>query len=382
MEKVIIFTWYKSINYGTCLQAYALYYKLKEMGYDVRLSETTEYKTIITLTDTVRRLCKKLFKRNTVEGSGIILPESMEKQYEIRRRKMYSFSENHINFYKIQNKSDFKKMNDENDIFITGSDQIWNPYYLSVACLLKFVSDNKKKISYATSVGVSSIPNDLKKVYKKNLSRFDSLSVREETAAELLTEVVGREIEVVADPTFLLSKEALTNIASEDNADAVKATNGEKFIFCYFIGANQDWVKEVKKLSEQTGCKVINAMTESRIIPDVGKSYAHFGMSDFLWLIKNATYVCTDSFHCTALSVNMEKEFFVFKRFLDTDTNSQNSRLYSLLKRFDLDERLVTNDDNINEKAKREINYSAVTKKLKEIESQSEDYLKASLTKQ
>ena len=59
MEKVIIFTWYKSINYGTCLQAYALYYKLKEMGYDVRLSETTEYKTIITLTDTVRRLCKK-----------------------------------------------------------------------------------------------------------------------------------------------------------------------------------------------------------------------------------------------------------------------------------------------------------------------------------
>ena len=78
----------------------------------------------------------------------------------------------------------------------------------------------------------------------------------------------------------------------------------------------------------------------------------------------------------------MEKEFFVFKRFLDTDTNSQNSRLYSLLKRFDLDERLVTNDDNINEKAKREINYSAVTKKLKEIESQSEDYLKASLTKQ
>ena len=349
MEKVIIFTWYKSINYGTCLQAYALYYKLKEMGYDVRLSETTEYKTIITLTDTVRRLCKKLFKRNTVEGSGIILPESMEKQYEIRRRKMYSFSENHINFYKIQNKSDFKKM---------------------------------KKISYATSVGVSSIPNDLKKVYKKNLSRFDSLSVREETAAELLTEVVGREIEVVADPTFLLSKEALTNIASEDNADAVKATNGEKFIFCYFIGANQDWAKAVKKLSEQTGCKVINAMTESRIIPDVGKSYAHFGMSDFLWLIKNATYVCTDSFHCTALSVNMEKEFFVFKRFLDTDTNSQNSRLYSLLKRFDLDERLVTNDDNINEKAKREINYSAVTKKLKEIESQSEDYLKASLTKQ
>ena len=370
-------------NFGASLQAYALASYLKSLGHEVEIIDYIPvYLEHYKLSGSASGRYDRPFVRQIYNIAKF--PGRLKARLGKRKKEYDCFTKKYlpVTQQRYSSNEELKRCPPQADVFFAGSDQIWNPYYLSVACLLKFVSDNKKKISYATSVGVSSIPNDLKKVYKKNLSRFDSLSVREETAAELLTEVVGREIEVVADPTFLLSKEALTNIASEDNADAVKATNGEKFIFCYFIGANQDWVKAVKKLSEQTGCKVINAMTESRIIPDVGKSYAHFGMSDFLWLIKNATYVCTDSFHCTALSVNMEKEFFVFKRFLDTDTNSQNSRLYSLLKRFDLDERLVTNDDNINEKAKREINYSAVTKKLKEIESQSEDYLKASLTKQ
>ncbi|WP_303837441.1 polysaccharide pyruvyl transferase family protein [Ruminococcus flavefaciens] len=381
MDNVILVTWYKSINYGTCLQAYALYQKLQKMGYNVKISEKTDYKSIITIRDLFRRIRKKAGKALSSKSGKDArkIPKKMEEQYKIRREKMFGFSSDHMNIYRIKSKTDYIKMNCENDIFVIGSDQIWNPYYLSKVCLLSFVSDEKRKISYATSIGVNEIPKDLKKVYKKYISRFESVSVREESAAATLSEIVNRKINVVADPTFLLEKQDLRNLASENNAAAVAATDGEKFILCYFIGDNLEWVKYVSGLQKSTKCKVINVMTESHTVPNIGESFASFGISDFLWLIDNAEYICTDSFHCTALSINLERNFYAFKRFKDTDKNSQNSRLYSLLKTFGLEERLIGDQNIIVSKKGNNINYSLVSEKLRKIVADSERYLREAL---
>ena len=379
MRKVALVTWYNSINYGTCLQAYALYKTLINMGYEVYIPEHIQYKTIITFRDAVRRVNKKITKiinYSIAKNKSNHTLSYLEDEYLMRKCKINNFVSRNMSIWSMQGKrnTSFKKLNDEMDIFITGSDQIWNPYYMSLASLLNFVDETKKKVAYASSIGVEKIPNDLKIVYKKYLTRFNSLSVREKDNADMLSELINKEVSHVVDPTLLLNRNDLIELSSIHNG-----VNLEPYMLCYFLGNNQEWVIKAKEVAEMMNLKIVVLLSESRIVPNLGVTVASAGIEEFLGMLNMAKYVFTDSFHCTALSLNLQKEFFVFKRFKDSDNNSQNTRIYSILSTFGLEERLITYDTNISILIHKNINYTKVIIELEKLRNNSIRYLKNAL---
>ena len=177
------------------------------------------------------------------------------------------------------------------------------------------------------------------------------------------------------DRVFLLSGDG-GNTSAGGKIRMGRKDDGPKELYCLlFVGNSRAWEDAVKQVSAHTQLPVIVIMSENGIVPSVGTPVAFAGAYDFLWLIDHAAYVCTDSFHCTAFSINLNKEFFVFKRFADTDPGSQNARLYDLLRVFGLSDRVVSSDADISQILARQIDYDSVMQKVCTERQKSEQYL-------
>lgn len=339
-KNICVATWYNALNYGTCLQSYALVKVLINNGYNAYIPETLKYyyydfmdHPIVSAKRIIELISKKPAKKFN----------KLDSEYQIRQKKINDFADKYNNIYKIKSYSDYKQLQKDSDIYITGSDQIWNPYIIREAFLLTFVKDNKKKVAYASSIGVEKIPDFRRKLYKRALSKFYKIGVREKSAQKELSELLNRDITNVLDPTYLLAKEDWENILTNN----LPIEENNNYIFCYFVGENQDWVDDIKKLSHKIGLPVHIVTSEARIVPNVGVVHADFGVEEFLTAIHNAKYVITDSFHAIAFSVIFNKNFAVYKRFKDTDKASQNSRIYDILNLFELENRLVSSYEDL-----------------------------------
>ena len=153
----------------------------------------------------------------------------------------------------------------------------------------------------------------------------------------------------------------------------------QKYIFCYFLGNNSDQRDFAKKLSEKTGYKIVTLPHMDEIIKtdfEFGdyKLY-NIGPSEFINLIKNAEYVCTDSFHGTAFSIMNHKLFFSFGRYANNSKQSTNSRIQSLLNSLKISNRLCNANDSIEDCIERKIDYSQVDESLEELRKYSRNYL-------
>lgn len=307
----------------------------------------------------------------------IKLNKKLNKNITIRNQKFTEFTEE----FRLSKKFDnFQKLTEESEQytdFIVGSDQLWLPvnvvgnYYT-----LNFVPENINKISYATSFGISQIPKKYREQYVQFLSKINYLSVREDSGKEIIKELINKEAVVVCDPTLLLKKEEWEKLESKNYSI------NNKYIFCYFLGKNIKHRKFVERLREKTGYKIvsINHCDEyvkysdkfADIIPyDVGPS-------EFLKLIKNAEYVCTDSFHGTMFSLIYNKQFFSFRRHMENLKMSTNSRISSILKILNLEQRLLTGDETIDNVDK-QIQYDTINKRIDDFRGKSIDFLKKSL---
>lgn len=315
-----ILTWVNYYNYGSLLQAFALQTKVGEkknvkiIDY-LPLQNNTDYIKSSILTKVFHKV-RKLIKGNSHD----------EYVSENRKIAFDNFKKQYINFTKkCTDVCDLVELNTQFDTFIAGSDQIWAPTCFNDYFFLNFVADNKRKIAYAPSIGTNRIDNKyLADVYQKYLSRFDALSVREHESADLLKEKFNINAQCVLDPTLLLTKEEWINILD------VKKTD-KKYLLVYFLGANEKYFKQVEWVAKELDLEV-------KIIPtllcDYKRGYDfedNVGPKEFVELIANASYVCTDSFHGTAFSLIFNKQFSVFKRFKENDKNCQNSRIYNIL---------------------------------------------------
>lgn len=261
---------------------------------------------------------------------------------------------------------------------LVGSDQLWLPvnivadYYT-----LNFVPDDVNKISFATSFGVSEIPKQYEKQYESFLKRIENLSVREDKGVELVKELTGREAKLVCDPTLLFDKEEWMSLQQEERL--VK----EKYIFCYFLGKTVEHRKFAERLKEKTGYKIVslNHLDEYVKYSDVFADEAPFdvGPSEFLNLIRNAEFVCTDSFHGTVFSLIHHKKFFVFRRYKSGTKVSTNSRLDSLLKIVGLEERMLDGDEEVTNWLEKEIDYVAIDKILEAFREETKAFLRGAL---
>ena len=192
----------------------------------------------------------------------------------------------------------------EFDACFVGSDQVWRPIgFYSNYWNLNFVDDSVPKFSYASSYGVSSIPTIQKSGTKQYLNRLDMISVREQNAKEIVESLSSKKALVVADPTMLRTREQWENFASNSTHEMPN----EKYIFCYFLGIREDIREEAKKLANNENLKIVILRHMDEFVPadeNLG-DYAPYDIDaqDFVKLLMNAEYVCTDSFHGTIFSI-------------------------------------------------------------------------------
>ena len=213
---------------------------------------------------------------------------------------------------------------------VVGSDQVWLPLGLKTRFFnLLFVDDNVRKVAYASSFGVSEIPHFQKKETGRYLDRFYRISVREKKGKEIVESLSHQTATVVADPTMLLNRNEWA-----DEVQNSKVNTSVPYIFCYFLGTNPEARKAANALKDKTGLRIITLRHMDEFVEDDEQfgDEAPYDVNpeDFVKYIKDASYVLTDSFHCTAFSIQFQKNFMTFYRFAVGAKGGRNSRIDSL----------------------------------------------------
>ncbi|MGN1139136.1 MAG: polysaccharide pyruvyl transferase family protein [Ruminococcus sp.] len=385
--KLCITTWHQG-NYGTCLQAYALYRYLEKQGHDVYMLNKVSGKAYVPLYKIYnpfaiakRIISQKKFEKDFYE-KNIRPMESVREKYSEQLSKKSTadkkFFDSYLKFVTINSKNDLQKFLQEFDCLISGSDQIWNPYCMSPVSLFNFCySTNIRRISYASSLGVSQIPKNKQKLYATYLSEFSAISVREKNSKNVLQELVKCPIYEVVDPTFLLTAEDYNKVI--DTADENLVPQKQKYILCYFVGDNEKYWDFAKNVAGKLNLKLITLpMTVSdylcgeNLLPEAS-------VPDFLNLVKIAEIVITDSFHASVFSIIFEREFYVLPRFNDNDLASQNGRLYNLLELCNLGDRFLSLDGEFHREEKPD--FKTAKDNIEKLRVESEKYLKNNISK-
>lgn len=321
MNKAAIITICDNTNYGNRLQNYALHETLNKLNINnVTLwdkSENTYRKKLVLLVKKVLAISNIKYKKSVL----------------FQKFTLKNISNNYVDLKKL------KKINDQFDYFIVGSDQIWNYNfgYAEDKDFLRF-ADYNKTISYAPSFGISNIDETWKERISSGLNHIKYLSVRENQGAKIIKELINRDTEVVLDPTLLLSKEEWCQIQKKP-----KKMIKEKYILTYFLGAKSEKLNnEIKKLQQDNDLKVIN-------INDLkDKNFYACGPSEFLYLFNHAELILTDSFHACVFSMIFNKPFYVFNR-STVGMKNMNSRLDTLLSTFEQEERKINSLEYIKD---------------------------------
>ena len=228
---------------------------------------------------------------------------------------------------------DFTRVADEYDYFVTGSDQVWNPYFADLEKLFIKFAPGGKRISYAASISCPEIPQDKLQMFIDGVNGMKEISVREQAGAELIEKLTGRKVEVVADPTMLVAAEKWREIARKPSW----LKGDEKILTTYFLGKRPDEI--INRLAMEHGLKVVNILDEH--------VFEHYAVApeEWLWLIDNASLMYTDSFHGTVFSILFRRPFVVAERIGDGCVNKMTSRIDTLLGKFGLEARRGTKNN-------------------------------------
>ena len=386
MKKVGIVSCYFKNNYGSMLQAYAT---KKILDNNKIPNETINIDSNIDFKKGKRKYyISQIFNFSFIKSKfGMIklkldkkIVKDLGKNISIRDKKYKEFRKE-FNLSKAC--PDYKSLNEMakekySDV-IVGSDQLWLPvnvvadYYT-----LNWVPDNVNKISYATSFGISKVPDKYTELYKKFLKRINHLSVREESGKKILDNYSIKS-KLVCDPTILLTKEEWEEVSTKDRF--IK----DKYILCYFLGSNIEHRKFAEKLREKTGYKIVSLNHADEYVK-YSDEFADIipydvGPKEWLNLIKNAEYVCTDSFHGTVFSLMFNKIFFDFRRYNPKNKNNTNSRLDSLLNIAGVsNERILTGLEDIDKVLKYKIDYKKVNTNINKFREESKKWLLESIS--
>lgn len=253
--------------------------------------------------------------------------KTLLKAREDRHKNFQDFEKQylHISDKLITHNDTASTWGEQYDYFVCGSDQIWNPGYATTSDLafLSF-SPKEKNIALAPSFGVSAIPESMREMYQKGINGIEGLSVREEAGKKIISELTGRDAEVLVDPTMAIDVKEWERIAKKPEIDMPK-----KYILCYFLGRVDKKYKEaIRKVAKQKSLKIIPLF-------DIEHSeYYTLDPTEVLYCIKNAEMVMTDSFHGTVFSILFHKNCKLFER--NEGGISMSSRIETLLKKFEL----------------------------------------------
>lgn len=357
-KKAAFITIHVGANFGSVLQSIATARIIESLGKEPLLINYIPERV------TYRRTLRKLF--------GGFIPFIKNLAFlpnTIRNKHIYgSFLKKHCPmspaFY---DNDDFVKKCPVADYYITGSDQVWNSkhnegfndrYYFAQT------PDNAVRISFASSIGETELSEEHTARIKSLLSRYKAISVREESAKQLI-EGMGLEATHLLDPTFMLNKEEWKPYMS-------KRIVKEDYLLIYTPYNTLDKkaiFDAAREIAKKKGLKVVTFSWDWRKDKMADKTITYASPGDFLSLMYHADYVVTNSFHGTAFSINLNKQFSVFM------PSAFSTRITSIIELCNLQDRMVFNRFEL-EKAKTSIDYSRVNKILDIERAKSIDFLK------
>ena len=414
--KIKLVTFAPHPNFGTCLQSYALNKVLTDMGHDVEFIYNGKEKRPKPLIYYVKTIVEWMLPKQILNGIKtkrteertemkdvppyiLELPNSplrywmsriprygwLYKSLKCRTlqwRKVYKFTfeDGNYKMRRLYIKRQYDEVVKDADLFITGSDQIWNPYCggFNPMMFLEFAG-NTKRVAYSSSISRPNFPKEVELRAKEDLMKFQHIAVREQSSVDMLKRLLGRDdVQLVVDPTYLLSSDEWLAFG---NRAVIEFNLPEKYIFCYFIGItrNDEYNHMVEEVKSYTGIQ--DVITTDCIGSDYqyggGIVYKDGGPYEFVYLLSHASYVCMDSFHATVFSLKFRKDFVhILKTKENGDVTSQNTRMYDIMNRYNISHKIYDNNQNWTI----QIDYEHVEKIMEEEINISTNYLKQSLS--
>jgi hypothetical protein len=380
--KIGIITTYQSFrtNYGAVLQAYALSRQLQILGYEPYIMPyiaESEVKRIESYSNRNQSKFKIMLNRiSHAFNYKVVRQHFANKKQERLKRAFDRFNTKYLPLYQTETMSvkQLSSVVDDFFAFVCGSDQVWSTKLQGNCCdrgmFLKFVPDGIKRIAYAPSMGSSCVSSDVDEDLRSSLSKFDAISIREKQGAAFLFGIIGMQIPVVLDPTMLLPP---------DEWDAIiqKPYNvPKKYILVYRFGNSEDTLNAILKLSEKLDLPIIELPSSYVSLNDNLNKMYDIGPDHFIWLIRNATLVCTDSFHATVFSIINHTPFLTFYR---QDPNkvkeNMNARVEELLELTGLSDRLISPGQAIVDQKIFDLDFDTADHEIEEKRSKSLAYL-------
>lgn len=363
MKKVGIVTIHKINNYGAALQAYALNHHIRSLGHDAK---TIDFRTY--------RVAESYKLLHPVENRMDLVRNAQAMFYagKLRRRKArfdrFLAEKVPMTDQAWYSNEELRAAELDFDTYICGSDQIWNTHCRNYddAFILEFARGRGERISYAASLGASSIHPEMQERFRRELSEYRAVSVRESDAVSIIEPLAGKPVAHVCDPVLLLTPEQWRKTAA---APLMK----EPYIFFYHVKGDLPGMRAyVRALSERTGMKIVAVTMNLREMLYPNVKHYDAGPAEFLSLIDNAAYVVTNSFHATAFSLLFRKKFMVF-----SPRSSGPSRLTSILASSSLMDRVW--DKGGCTPIEGEIDYDAAWQRLRPFVDASAEFLKKAL---
>ncbi len=376
------------INFGSALQTYATVKVVEKFGlhcevidYEYPSRWHSENSSGCENTTVISSCWLKKYIKAILNKLGLLEIIVALRYRTIKLTRVFrNFLHQRISLTPIKyNRESILKKIPEFDIYMTGSDQTWNPRYLHTdySFLLNFAPENSPKIAYAASFGATEMLPDYRESYSKYLQKYDYISVREKTGIPLVAELTGKKAWHTPDPTLMLHKEEWLELTQR------KLKLPEKYIFAYVL----DYVFNpypyiidlLNHLSKISNMPVVFFGVK---VAALGGNYEYIdqtvGPEGFIECFAKASFVVTTSFHGSAFSVNFEKDFFVVLN----HASSIDDRVKTFLDSVGLAERgLILPQTDIHsitlEDMKTE--HSVSRRLLQEMRDSSMDYLREAL---
>lgn len=370
--KVSVITFALSDNYGAVLQSVGLAHALKKLGVD---SVFYRYH------DKAQSACGESAKRRILHwgarrANALLTLGQRKKRFTAFRESYIPMTQKHYG-----KNAELQQDPGEYDVYISGSDQIWNPnlFVFDYSYFLDFLPEGKKKISYASSFGKAGFEESYKEKCGKLLSEYSHISVREKSGEAIVQALCGKEAFTAVDPTLLLTKEEWAPLMGSATQKA-KTFNG---ILCYIMPGDKLVESAIENMAQQ-----LHKKTGLPIMRLGIKAYKVFhyparetdikaGPADFLAYFAGAQYVVTNSFHGTAFSVNFGKEAYIPINDTLPPEKALHERVKSLLAQVDGEALMVpASNPTLRLQA---LDQEKIAANLNALRQESRDYLKRAL---
>lgn len=358
--KIGIITFYNCDNYGAELQAYALQKKLTLLGYDAELlnmEKEAHNPSARTIFNAIKNRYKQYGLLGGTKSSYILIRSKLlgkkaardntdkaKAKHRLFRDFFHHYTVHSERYYTLEELRHADRL--PYDVIIAGSDQIWNYMqtdYLDVFFMMFANSWGAKKVSYAASFSVSTIPVSMKQMYRRYLNNVDFISVRESDAVDIVRDCSGRKAELVLDPTLLIHRQQWIDWVG--NPEYMHGN--KKYVVIYTLSGSRYIYNLAKTIAKKLDAEVLNIKNDYlRIKGDEGITHLYdVGPREFISLFSKASYVITDSFHGTAFSINFNIPFTT----LLNPVSNINSRALSILNLTRLMDRMIYDDGSNKE---------------------------------